>query len=214
MERIRPAGPLTLARYYAGACRGAHLEGDRPQSRGAIEGPCDLKEDPVDTIQSAFNRFDTAFTRWMADNGVRLLRISLGIVFFWFGVLKFFPGFSPASDLAAQTIHSLTFGVVPSNIALLVLATWECLIGLGLILGVFLRATLLLLWVQMLGTITPLFLFPELAFTRIPYAPTLEGQYIIKNIVLISAGLVIGATVRGGRMISTPAGTVPGDKAA
>ena len=162
----------------------------------------------MDTFQSAFNRFDAALTRWMAANGVRLLRISLGIVFLWFGVLKFFPGFSPASDLAAQTIHFLTFGAIPPKMALFILATWESLIGMGLIFGLFLRATLLLLWVQMLGTITPLFLFPELAFARIPYAPTLEGQYIIKNIVLISAGLVIGATVRGGRMISTPAGAV------
>jgi hypothetical protein len=53
----------------------------------------------------------------------------------------------------------------------------------------------------MLGTITPLLLFPGEAFLRIPYAPTLEGQYIIKNMVLISAGLVLGATVRGGRIV-------------
>lgn len=167
----------------------------------------------MDTIKSAFNRFDAVLTRWMADSGVRLLRISVGIVFLWFGVLKFFPGFSPASDLAAQTIQSLTFGVIPPGIALLILATWESLIGLGLILGLFLRMTLLLLWTQMLGTITPLFLFPGLAFTRIPFVPTLEGQYIIKNIVLISAGLVIGATVRGGRMTPTPAGIMQDDNA-
>jgi len=72
-----------------------------------------------------------------------------------------------------------------------------------LISGVFLRATLLLLWLQMLGTITPLFLFPELCFTSFPLVPTLEGQYIIKNAVLISAGIVIGATVRGGRLTAT-----------
>jgi hypothetical protein len=58
------------------------------------------------------------------------------------------------------------------------------------------RFTLFLLWLQMLGTITPIFFFPREVFTAVPYAPTLEGQYIIKNIVLISAGLVIGATVR------------------
>jgi uncharacterized membrane protein YphA (DoxX/SURF4 family) len=167
----------------------------------------------VDTIKVAFNRVDTALTKWMADYGVRLLRISLGIVFLWFGLLKFFPGLSPAHDLAAQTIYSLSFGLIPPKIAFLVLAIWESLIGLGLILGLFLRATLLLLWVQMLGTVTPLFLFPDLAFTRIPYAPTLEGQYIIKNIVLISAGLVIGSTVRGGRMTSAPAGIVQEDNA-
>lgn len=66
------------------------------------------------------------------------------------------------------------------------------------------RATLLLLWLQMLGTITPIFFFPQEVFTHIPYAATLEGQYIIKNIVLISAGIVIGATVRGGRLVADP----------
>ncbi|MGH7679547.1 MAG: hypothetical protein ACRENU_13835, partial [Gemmatimonadaceae bacterium] len=65
--------------------------------------------------------------------------------------------------------------------------------------------------VQMLGTITPIFLFPELVFTRVPYAPTLEGQYIIKNLVLVSAGIVIGATVRGGRLSAEPARGEPGE---
>jgi hypothetical protein len=66
------------------------------------------------------------------------------------------------------------------------------------------RATLFLLWLQMLGTITPIFFFPHEVFAHIPYAPTLEGQYIIKNIVLVSAGIVIGATVRGGRLEANP----------
>lgn len=130
--------------------------------------------------------------------------MSLGIVFFWFGVLKFFPGLSPAQDLATRTIDILTFGLIPAHLSMLVLATWECLIGLGLIFGVFLRATLLLLFLQMLGTILPIFFFPQEVFTRIPYAPTLEGQYIIKNVVLIGAGIVIGATVRGGAVVADP----------
>jgi len=79
-------------------------------------------------------------------------------------------------------------------------------IGLGLITNLFMRATLLLLFVQMMGTITPIFLFPSEVFTILPYAPTLEGQYIIKNIVLVSAGLVIGATVRGWHVVSNPEG--------
>jgi len=149
-----------------------------------------------------FNRVDAAMTAWMARHGVTLLRQSLGIVFFWFGVLKFFPGLSPASELAVSTIDALTFGRVPAAIAINVLAAWECLIGLGLLFGVAMRTTLLLLWVQMLGTITPVFLFPALVFTRAPYAPTLEGQYIIKNIVLISAAIVLGATVRGGGLVA------------
>ena len=72
------------------------------------------------------------------------------------------------------------------------LAAWECLIGIGLLTGRFLRATLLLLAVQMVGTMTPLFLFPDETFTRFPIAPTLEGQYIIKNLVLIGAAMVVG----------------------
>jgi ABC-type uncharacterized transport system permease subunit len=83
-----------------------------------------------------------------------------------------------------------------------VLALWECVIGLGLLSGRFMRATLLLLAAQMAGTLTPLLLFPAEVFTRIPYAPTLEGQYIIKNAVLVSAAIVIGATVRGGGLVS------------
>lgn len=151
-----------------------------------------------------FERLDVQITNWMAHYGIRLLRVSLGLVFFWFGVLKYFPGLSPAQALALKTISLLTLGLIPSNLALLILATWECLIGLGLIFKKFMRATLLLLFLQMLGTITPLIFFPHETFLRIPYAPSLEGQYIIKNLVLISAALVIGATVRGGAVVADP----------
>jgi len=151
-----------------------------------------------------FNRVDVLITTWMAKHGVRLLRIALGIVFFWFGVLKFFPGLSPAETLAARTIETMTFGVIKPNVALPILATWETLIGLGLLTGKYMRVTLLLLFAQMLGTITPLFFFPLETFVRVPYAPTLEGQYIIKNLVLVAAGLVIGATVRGGAVVADP----------
>jgi len=155
-------------------------------------------------LVDSFNRIDRRITNWMATYGILVLRISLGVVFFWFGILKFFPGLSPAQDLAARTIAIITFGVIPSTTSVFLLAIWECVIGLGLILGVFMRATLLLLFLQMLGTITPIFFFPHEVFTQIPYAPTLEGQYIIKNLVLISAGIVIGATVRGGAVVADP----------
>ncbi|HUG37696.1 MAG TPA: DoxX family protein [Candidatus Limnocylindrales bacterium] len=147
---------------------------------------------------------DVRVTRWMARYGVPLLRVSLGIVFLWFGFLKFFPGLSPAQDLAARTIELLTLGVVPPSVAVPLLAAWECAIGIGLIAGRALRIVLLLLFMQMLGTLTPVFLFPSEVFVRIPYAPTLEGQYIIKNFVLISAAIVIGATVRGGHLDPEP----------
>ncbi|CAG0944656.1 thiosulfate dehydrogenase [quinone] large subunit [Anaerolineae bacterium] len=154
--------------------------------------------------QVLFERVDMLITNWMARYGIVLLRMSLGVVFFWFGVLKFFPGLSPAQDLATRTISLLTFGVISPSVSIIILASWECVIGLGLILGVFTRATLFLLFLQMFGTLMPIVFFPKEVFAEIPYAPTLEGQYIIKNLVLISAGLVIGATVRGGRVIADP----------
>ena len=151
-----------------------------------------------------YDQIDRRITETMARYGIRLLRISLGITFFWFGVLKFFPGLSPAQTLATNTIDQLTFGLIAPDVSIYLLAAWETTIGLGLMFGVFLRATLLLLFVQMLGTMTPLVLFPAETFAAVPYAPTLEGQYIIKNLVLISAGLVVGATVRGGRLNPQP----------
>jgi uncharacterized membrane protein YphA (DoxX/SURF4 family) len=156
-------------------------------------------------IANRFDVLDASITSWMARHGLPLLRISLGLVFLWFGALKFFPGLSPAQDLAARTIEALSFGTVHANVSVPLLAAWECLIGLGLVFGIFMRATLLLLAVQMAGTLMPLVLFPGEVFTRIPYAPTLEGQYIIKNAVLISAAIVLGATVRGGRLVAEKA---------
>lgn len=158
----------------------------------------------MQNLMTFYERTDVKITNWMARYGVVLLRLTLGIVFFWFGVLKFFPSQSPAEDLAIRTISKLTFDLIPGNVSILILAGWECLIGLGLISGKFLRATLLLLLLQMIGTATPLLFFPQEAFSSMPYAPTLEGQYIIKNLVLVSAGLVIGATVRGGRVVADP----------
>ncbi len=153
---------------------------------------------------NTFRKVDLTLIRWMARYGITLLRISLGIVFFWFGFLKFFPGLSPAQDLAARTITIMTFGWLPASISLPLLAGWECVIGLGFITGKFMRVTLLLLVAQMAGTLTPLIFFPAETFTQFPIAPTFEGQYIIKNLVLIAAGLVIGATVRGGYLLAQP----------
>ncbi len=136
----------------------------------------------------------------MAANGLRLLRWSIGIIFLWFGGLKFFEGLSPAEDIAINTIQKLTFSMVPSGVIIYGLATWEVLIGLGLVINRFLRETLLLLYVQMLGTFMPIFLFPSEIFAVFPFSLTIEGQYIIKNLVVLSAGIVLGATVRGGRL--------------
>jgi uncharacterized membrane protein YkgB len=151
-----------------------------------------------------FDAFDAGLTRWTARHAITMLRISIGVVFVWFGVLKFFPGMSPAQDLAARTIEALSFGLVRPAVSVPLLAILETTIGLGLLTGRYLRLTVLLLLLQMAGTVTPLVLFPEETFTQFPIAPTLEGQYIIKNIVLVCAAILIGATVRGGMLIADP----------
>jgi len=132
----------------------------------------------------------------MNRHGVTLTRVSLGIVYLWFGALKFFPGSSPAESLATDTVTRLSGGNIPEHLALIGLASWEVLIGLGLLSGRFLRITLLLLWLQMAGALLPLVLFPDETFARFPLVPTLEGQYIIKNLVIISAAIVVGGGVR------------------
>ena len=153
-------------------------------------------------FSSRLDRIDWRITRWLATNAITVLRVSLGFIFLWFGALKLFPGMSPAQDLAAHTISVLTFGLVPASVSLPFLAIWECVIGLGFLIGKFTRLTLALLVLQMAGTITPLLVFSAETFTWFPIAPTLEGQYIIKNAVLVSAGLVVGATVRGGKLVT------------
>ena len=155
-------------------------------------------------LPEPIDRLDVRITSTLARIGVPILRVALGVVFLWFGVLKFFPGVSPAETLAARTIEELTFGAIRPNVSLPVLAAWESLIGIGLILNRWMRGILLLLAIQMLGTFTPLILFPTETFTVWPIVPTLEGQYIIKNIVLIGAAMVVGATVRGGRLVPEP----------
>ena len=152
-----------------------------------------------------FTTLDRGVTAWLGLHGVNLSRISLGIIFLWFGALKFVPDWSPAADLASRTIEQVTFGMVPREPGLLVLAAWETLIGLGLLTAKFLRVTLLLLAVQMMGTLLPLVLFPGETFVVFPLAPTLEGQYIIKNLVLVSAAAVVGATLRGKGLAPDPA---------
>jgi uncharacterized membrane protein YphA (DoxX/SURF4 family) len=153
--------------------------------------------------QTAFHVIDRRVTHWLAEHGLTLLRISIGLIFIWFGVLKFWPGLSPADQLATETIDLLFFGLITENLARVLLAILETAIGIGLITGKFMRFTLLLLVGQMLGAVTPLFLFPEVTWSQL-FVPTLEGQYILKNIVVVSAALTIGATVRGGGLIDDP----------
>jgi len=138
-------------------------------------------------------------THWIASYSVVVLRLSLGGIFCWFGLLKFFPALSPAEALATRTLATLTLGYLAPPLSLLLLACWETAIGLGLLLGVYPSVTLALLFLHMGGTFTPLVLFPQEMFAHIPYAPTFEAQYILKNLVFISAGCVIVASLGGRR---------------
>lgn len=153
-------------------------------------------------VRDGFDRLDLVLVRWMARNGVPILRVGLGIVFVWFGALKFFPGVSPAETLVRNTVY-----FVDPDLFLPVLAAWEVLIGAGLITGRWMRATLLLLFLQMPGTALPMVLLPEIVWQTFPLVLTMEGQYIVKNLVLIGAGIVLGGTVRGGRMEPEPLDT-------
>ena len=161
-----------------------------------------------DALEARIDPFDRILTRWLARYSIPIMRVGLGIVFVWFGALKFFPGLSPAEDLVRNTVF-----FVDPDIFIPVLALWEMVIGLGLIFGKLMRVTLLLLFLQMPGTLLPLFILPDITWQHIPYSPTVEGQYIIKNLVLIGAGLVLGATVRGGGIEPEQHGPESGDPA-
>lgn len=137
-------------------------------------------------------------TRWLTRYSILILRVSLGLVFLGFGVLKFIPGASPAEELAVRTVERLSLGVLSGGVALFVTAAAECFIGLTLISGRLLRTGLLVLAASMVGILSPLVLF----FTDLfPGAPTLEGQYVLKDIVLVAAGMVVAARTLGAQFV-------------
>lgn len=126
----------------------------------------------------------------LGRHSVDILRVSLGLVFLGFGVLKFFPGASPAEALVMRTVDTMTLGIVEGRNAVLLTALMECFIGLTLVTGRLLRTGLLVLGVSLVGIMSPLVLFFGDLF---PGTPTLEAQYVLKDIVLAAAGLVIAA---------------------
>ena len=133
---------------------------------------------------------DRRIAGWMQRNGLFVLRIALAIIFIWYGILKPF-GMSPAAELVRKTVY-----FVPPDLFIPILGWWEVAIGVGLLYRPLNRTAIFLLFLQMPGTLLPLVLLPEVCFTQIPWGLTLEGQYIVKNAVLIGAALVVGGTVR------------------
>jgi uncharacterized membrane protein YphA (DoxX/SURF4 family) len=144
---------------------------------------------------------ETLAARWLARHSITLLRISLGLIFLAFGVLKFFPGHSPAEALAVRTLGVFTFGVLHADLDRVLVAALETTLGLCLTTGWFLRPGLLLLGVNMVGILSPLVLFPHELFPHGLTAPTLEAQYVLKDAVLLCASLVVAARALGGRLV-------------
>ena len=122
---------------------------------------------------------------------INLTAISIGMVYLWFGLLKFFPNVSPAEELAKSTVDQLTFGLLPSNFSFIVLAIWETIIGILLLLNLYNRVVIIAALVHIVFTFSPLFFFPELVFKEVPFSLTLVGQYIAKNIIILSALLLL-----------------------
>lgn len=124
-------------------------------------------------------------------NLLTLARIFLGIIFIWYGALKLFSGVSPAEELAIATIDKLFFSLIPPSISINLLAIWELTIGIGFLFGKYLKQMSIIYLIHMVLTFTPLILLPEVSFSNLPFAFTLVGQYIVKNLVFITVGLMI-----------------------
>lgn len=139
---------------------------------------------------STISRFDAKIIKLFTRFGLTFLRLSLGIIFIWFGLLKTV-NLSPAQDLVAATVYWLT-----PEIIVPILGAWEAAIGVCLLFPQLIRLGLLLLALQLPGTFLPLVLLPEVTFTAPPFGLTLEGQYIVKNLVIIGSALVVAAQVK------------------
>jgi len=137
---------------------------------------------------------------WLADHSIALLRISVGVIALVFGILKFLPGASPAENLVVATSYVLTFGAVPGKVAIIGVATVECIIGLSLIFGWGLRVSIYLVIPWSIGILSPIVLLPQRLFNGPEHTPTLEGQYVLKDIIILAAALVIGSTLRRGEL--------------
>ncbi|MGB9281713.1 MAG: hypothetical protein WCB57_16775 [Pseudonocardiaceae bacterium] len=184
-ETASPVRPDTLV-------ENAHIGVTRREDRGVLR------------MRAVVDAGEAAIHRWLMRYSLIALRISMGTVYLGFGVLKYFPGFSPAEDLALAMMHLLSFGLVPAvvsnGLAMALIATLECAIGLLLITGRWLRLAICLLAVHLVGVLSPAVLLAGQLFSGPHHTPTLEGQYVLKNLILVAAAMVIATTVRGGAL--------------
>ncbi|AWB95637.1 DoxX family protein [Agromyces badenianii] len=143
------------------------------------------------SILDRANSAQAVVQRFLASAGVPALRVSLGLVFLVFGALKFFPGLSPVEALVSRTWNVLSFGIVDGYAALALTATLEVFVGVALVTGLLLRIGLLALAVTFVGVFSPLVFFAGELFAAA--GPTLTAQYILKDVVLVAAAMVIAA---------------------
>ena len=122
---------------------------------------------------------------------VSFLVISIGIIYLWFGVLKIIPGLSPAENLAGKTLSMLVFNTVNEQVLVAVLAIIEVFIGICLMLRLKFKIIKYVVFAHILGTLLPLFIFPDISFNKPPFGFSIIGQYIMKNLVIISGLLII-----------------------
>ncbi|MFC0431327.1 DoxX family protein [Kutzneria buriramensis] len=131
---------------------------------------------------------------------MRLLRISMGSIILLFGFLKYFPGVSPAEHMVETVSRMLTLGLMPDRLVMVGFATVECVIGLSVITGVGLRLVIYPMALWAVGILLPLVLMPGELFSGPDHMPNLEGQYVLKDVILLTATMVIAdAAVRAGR---------------
>ena len=145
----------------------------------------------LDAVLDRASTAQAVAQRFFARTGEPALRISLGLVFVVFGALKFIPGVSPVEELVSRTWSALTFGVIDGYAALAITAALEVFVGLTFITGVLLRIGLLALAATFVGIFSPLVFFTGELLTAA--GPTLTAQYILKDIVLVAAAMVVGA---------------------
>jgi putative oxidoreductase len=170
-------------------------------------------------MEAAYQKFlhlENHIHHQLVLHSIAALRIAVGIIFLGFGVLKFFPGVSPAEDITRATTHILFLGLVPGGVAMVMIATLECVIGICLLANRGMRLAIWLLAIEFVGILSPLVLLPARLFAGPHHAPTLEGQYVLKDIILVAAALVIAAgSFRGGRMVRgdlAPTAALPVDQ--
>jgi len=146
---------------------------------------------------SPLQRAEATIHDWLGRHAVKFLQISMGVIILGFGFLKYFPGLSPAQHMVLTVNHDLTFGLMPDRLTLMLFATFESVIGLSLITGIGLRVIIYPMAVWAVGILSPLVLMPAELFSGPNHTPTLEGQYVLKDIVLLASTFVIAsATMR------------------